>query len=271
MSITLLGSLSRLDAPRYRAELYRAWVTASSAGLSHTQALEGLGQSGSAETEEARRYLLVGVQQERSIASLVRARPNLFDPFEGAVLTAGEENDALPNALRLLADVFSREYKRMLSIRLLMGYPIFIGVALTFVVAIPMLHRGWRTYMVFVGIAFIALMMLGGLVLGFIAGAMSAGVKMTRARFARALVVALETGIPLGRAIRLAVDASGSPVLKAQIASRSERDLNTTPLAKMFEGCREVPPAMLTAMSVADATGDYLHTLKRYADQLEEK
>ena len=266
-----MGALGELDAPRYRAELYRAWVTANSAGLSHTAALEALGVSGSPVTEEARRYLLVGMQQGKSVASLVKARPNLFDPFEGAVLSAGEENDTLPQSLRMLADVFSREFKRMNSIRLLMGYPIFIAVALSFVVALPALHRGWRPYMVIVSLLLAGVLMLGGIAIALIAGAIASGTSMTRVRFARGLAVALAAGIPVGRSVRLSVDASKSSVLKAHIAKHAERELATMPLAVLFNGCREVPPAMLAQMSVADATGDYVHTMRRYADGLEEK
>lgn len=271
MSITLLGALGELDAPRYRAELYRAWGTANSAGLSHAAALEALGVSGSRTTEEARRYLLVGVQQGKSVTSLVKARPNLFDALEAAVLTVGEENDALPRSLQLLADAYRREFKRMNSIRLLMGYPIFIGVVLTFVAAVPALHRGWRPYLVIVGGLQAALLLAGGLVIAVIARAMSAGAAMTRPRFAHALAVTLAAGMPPGRAARISVDASRNAALRAHLAARSERDLATTPLAKLFEGCREIPSAMLTQMSVADATGDYVHTMRRYADQREEK
>jgi type II secretory pathway component PulF len=271
MSITLLGALSALGEPRYRAELYRAWETANSAGLSHAAALEALGTSGSRRTEDARRYLLVGLQQGKSLTSLMRARPSLFDALEVAVLTAGEENDTLPHSLQLLTDLYSREFKRANSIRLLMGYPIFIGVALSFAAALPALHRGWRPYLVMIGVLLAALLLLGGLVIAVIAGVMLSGTAMSRERFARVLAVTLAAGIPVGRAVRLSVDASRNAGLRAHLVARSERDLATTPLAKIFEGCREVPPAMLTQMSIADVTGDYIHTMRRHADQLEEK
>jgi type II secretory pathway component PulF len=158
----------------------------------------------------------------------------------------------------------------MNRIRLLMGYPIFLGVALTFVAALPMLHRGWRPYLVTIGILMVALIMAGGLMINLIASLMSTGASMTHARFARALAVTLAAGIPAGRAVRLAVDTSRSAALKAHLAARSERELATTPLAKLFEGCREIPPALLTELSVADATGEYVHTMRRYADQLKE-
>jgi hypothetical protein len=74
----------------------------------------------------------------------------------------------------------------------------------------------------------------------------------------------------MGRTARLAVDVSGSAALRMHLAKRSERELGTTPLATLFEGCREMPAGLIGEMRVADATGDYLFTLKRYADQLEE-
>jgi type II secretory pathway component PulF len=78
-----------------------------------------------------------------------------------------------------------------------------------------------------------------------------------------------EAGLPRGRAVRLAVDASGSSEIRAHVARRSERELNVLPLAKLFEGSRILPGEMLAQMSVADATGLYAETLRRYADALE--
>jgi type II secretory pathway component PulF len=92
---------------------------------------------------------------------------------------------------------------------------------------------------------------------------------LTRARFARVLAMTLEAGIPRGRAVRLSVDASGNGGLREQIKKRSERELNTVPLAKLFEGCEQVPPALLGQMMVADATSDYKGTLSVYAANLD--
>jgi type II secretory pathway component PulF len=96
-------------------------------------------------------------------------------------------------------------------------------------------------------------------------------VSITRARFAQLLAMTLEAGIPLGRALRLAVDASGNPRLRAHIGARPEPELAATPLAKLFEGCEEVPPALIGQMMVADATRDYRDTLVRYARDLENR
>ena len=269
MSITILGALSRLDEPRHRAELYRAWSTARVAGLADPVALEQIGPSRSPEVEEMRRHLVVGLTQKRSIDGLVKARPKLFSSLESAVLLAGEQAGRLDTAVRLLATFYSNESKRMLRVRLRMGYPLFLGVIGAFVATLPILSRnGWRGYVWAIGIALVALWFLGGLVLSILAGMAAAGIVPTRARFLQALLTAINAGIPAGRAVRIAVESSGDNELVRHLAKYSERDVNTIPMATLFAGCASVPPALLSQMAIADATGDFLNTIKPYADAL---
>lgn len=267
MSLTLPGAMRQMNEGRYRAELFRAWHTGLGAGLAHHVSLDQIGRIGSAPTEELRRHLIIGAQQGRSVASLVRARPKLFSQFEAAILVTGDESGTLSNALRLLADYYARDFRQMLHIRSQMAYPIFIGVVASFVLTLPFLHRGgWRPYMAAIGGFFAAFMLMGGLPISILAGIMNGGARVTRARFVRALVTSLEAGLPRGRSLRLAVDSSGSATMLQHVAKRSERDLSTMPLAELFTGCVNVSPDLLSQMAVADATGDYLNTLKRYAE-----
>jgi hypothetical protein len=271
MNMTVFGALRRLDQARFRAELYRGWSAGLGAGLAHGVALEQIGRIGSAETEELRRYLVVGAQQGRVVGALVKARPRLFDPFETAILSQGEAAGSLDKSLRILADHFAREYKRMLRIRLQMGYLLFFGLIASFVITTPFLHRGgWVSYTIAIAFALAGFLLMGGIFISVVAGIISGGAAFTFPRFVRALVAGAEAGLPMGRTARLAVDVSGSAALRMHLAKRSERELGTTPLATLFEGCREMPAGLIGEMRVADATGDYLFTLKRYADQLEE-
>ena len=272
MSITIPGALRRLDEPGHRAELYRAWSTARVAGLADPVALEQIGPSRSPEVEELRRHLVVGLTQARSIDGLVKARPKLFSSLESAVLLAGEQADTLDTSVRLLATFYSAEYKRMLRVRLRMGYPLFFGVIVAFVATLPVLSRnGWHGYMWAIGIWLVALWFLGGLVLSILAGMAAAGIVPTRARFLQALITALDAGIPIGRAVRIAVESSGDNELVRHLAKLSERDVNTSPMATLFAGCASIPAPLLSQMAIADATGDYLHTIKQYADALPQK
>ena len=272
MSITIPGALSRLDEPGHRAELYRAWSTARVAGLADLVALEQIGPSRSPEVEELRRHLIVGLTQKRSIDSLIKTRPKLFSLLETSVLLAGEQAGTLDTSVRLLATFYSNEYKRMLAVRLRMGYPLFAGVIAAFVATLPVLGRnGWRGYMWAIGISLLALWFLGGLVLSILAGMAAAGIVPTRARFLQALLTALGAGIPAGRAVRIAVESSGDTELVRHLAKFSERDVNTTPMATLFAGCASIPAPLLSQMAIADATGDYLNTIKPYADALLQK
>ena len=272
MSFTLFGALNDLDESRHRAELYRAWEVGLGAGFTHDFSLEQIGRIRAARTEAIRRYLLVGTRLGRAITPLVHARPMLFDPFEAALLAAGDESGTLANSLRLLSDQFRREYARMLKVRSYMGYPVFLGLLAAFSLTLPFLHRGGaRAYLAAIGGAIAALLLIGGVPISILAGVLAARSAYSIPRFARALAVGAEAGLPLGRLVQLSVAISDNADLKRHIANRSERQLSIIPLANLFEGCRAVPAELLGQMKVADATGDYAATLTRYADTLESK
>ena len=270
MSLSVLGALRSLDEPRYRAELYRAWATAHAGGLSHQVALDGLPPSRSRPVEALRRALAFGTRQQKPVGVIVKTHPALLSSFEAAVLVAGDEANQFGTALPLLTDWFARESKRQLRVRLLMGYPIFFGVIASFAATLPVLYRSGRTaYLTAIGIALVTFTALGGVLLDLLAGAELARRSVTMVRFARALAGLMSMGIPRGRAVRLAADASGSVELRRHIAPRSDRELQTMPLARLLTGCRAVPAALLSQAGVADATGEYQATLLRYAESVE--
>ncbi len=272
MSFTVLGALRGLDESRHRAELYRAWGTGLAAGLAPNVVLDQMGPIAFPSVEEARRYLVIGTGQGKSVTALVKARPKLFAPFEGAVLAAGDESGTLSQALRLLTDYFSADFKRCLAVRNALGYPIFLGLVASFGLPFVMLPKSpVKNYVVAIVIFLAAFLLLGGVFISILASISLNTNALTRARFARVLATTLEAGVPLGRAVRLSVDASGSRGLAEQIKKRSERELNTTPLAKLFDGCEQVPAGLMGQMMVADATGDYKGTLSVYAAELEQR
>ena len=272
MSFTVLGALRDLDESRHRAELYRAWGIGLAAGLAPHVVLDQMGRIAFPSVDEARRYLVVGAGQGKSVTALVKARPKLFAPFEGAVLVAGDESGTLSQSLRLLTDYFSGDFKRCLAVRNALGYPIFVGLVAAFGLPFVLLPKSpMTTYFAAIVILLAAFLLAGGVFLSILASMSLNTGALTRARFARMLAMTLEAGIPLGRAVRLSVDASANGGLREHIKKRSERELNTTPLAKLFGGCEQVPPALLGQMMVADATGDYKGTLSVYAAGLEQQ
>ncbi len=270
MSFTVLGALRALDEQRHRAELYRAWNAGVDAGMQTNVVLDQMGTIAYPAVEEARRYLVIGIGQGKSVTALVKARPNLFAPFDGAVLAAGDESGTLGQSLRLLTDYFSGEFKRALKVRNALGYPVFLGVVAAFglpFVALP--KSPVKTYVTWIAVLLAGFLLIGGVFLSVLSSILLNTNALTRARFVRVLASTLEAGLPLGRAVRLAVDASGNRGLAEHIKKRTERELSTTPVATLFEGCEEIPAGLMGQMMIADATGDYRGTLTVYARELE--
>jgi type II secretory pathway component PulF len=272
MAFTILGALRSLDASRHRAELYRAWNTGLAAGIPANLVLEQMGPIPFPSVEEVRRYLVVGLGQGKSITALVNARPKLFAPFEGAVLAAGDQSGKLDQSLRLLTDHFAADNRRLLKVRDALLYPVFFGLVASFGLPFLVMHTSpMESYSKAIVLLLALFLLLGGVLISAIASFLLNTNSRTRARFASVLASMLEAGLPVGRAVRLAVDASGNRGLQVHIGRRTERELSTAPLAKLFEGCEEVPAELMGQMSVADATGDYEGTLTVYARALEER
>ena len=270
MSVTLASELRRFDEPRYRAEFYRAWHAGCSAGLTHHATLSALAPSPSPSVEALRRCIVDGTDAGRSVVSAIATAPGALATFEAALLAASEASGTLDAALRLLADHFGYEYKRTLRVRILMGYPIFLWVVASFAIPIVGLHvQGWQRYLTTVGLWLAALFLVGGVPIRAISGILLESPQRVGVRVARVLAMLLAAGAPRGRAVRAAVDASGGADLKRHFAKRSERDLNTIPLATLFEGSRAIPAALLSQMRIADVTHDYQDTLGRYAEMAE--
>jgi type II secretory pathway component PulF len=272
MSFTVLGSLRSLDESRHRAELFRAWNAGLTAGLTSNVVLNQMGTIAFDSVDETRRYLAVGTGQGKSITALVKARPKLFAPFEAGVLVAGDESGTLNQSLRLRTDYFAGEFKRTLKVRNALGYPVFLGLVAAFGLPFLLLRKSpVARYVEWIFVLLAAFLLLGGVALTILASIFLNTNALTRARFARVLAATLEAGVPLGRAVRLAVDASGNRGLVEHIKKRTERELSTTPLAKLFAGCEEIPAGLMGQMMVADATSDYSGTLTVYARGLEER
>lgn len=93
--------------------------------------------------------------------------------------------------------------------------------------------------------------------------------KYVRGRLMRALTVGVEGGLPLGRAIELAVAAAANGAVRAYMARFTHDQLSSQPLSRTFAGCPYVDRPMVAAMEVADKTGNYSDTLKRLAELYE--
>ena len=104
MSRSLVSAWNELDVARYKAELYRMWYAGYHAGLPHQKVLAAAGSFQRSPTVERMRVeLLRGVEQRNALETTVRARPDLFIPFEASLIALGEESGGLEEIFKLLA------------------------------------------------------------------------------------------------------------------------------------------------------------------------
>jgi type II secretory pathway component PulF len=266
----VLAALKALDDGRHRAAFYRMWRAGYSAAFTHPKSLETMGPRESAQTESVRQWLLSGTTRGREVAELVKSGGDRFEEFERALLTLGEESGRLDDALRLLGDFYMKKHQLMLRVKNQMTYPLFTGLAACFIAPLKLVFFGQTT--AYMGLAFGSAAMLavsaGGIVAG-VAAAYGRKPPMARARMARALAAAVEAGLALPRAIRLAADASANPEIRAFVLAQSERQLSTRSISASLAGCPHLTPEFVGILETAEKTGNFA-PLARLAELYED-
>lgn len=271
MPLTLTQAWNELDAARFKAELYRMWYAGHHAGLEHPKALELMDDFHRSPTvAQTRTWLLQGTKRRQTLATITRAKPALFTPFEAALLVLGEESGALEQCLKLLAEYFAAEHRLVLWVKKKMTYPMFNCLAATFIAPFSLLFFGHTAAYLGIVVSGLTVELLagGGLLLAA-AKWFQQRPKYVRGRLLRALTIGIESGLPLGRAVELAVNATANQAIRAHVARFTREQLGSQPLSKTFANCPVVPREMAAAMEVAEATGDYTGTLKKMAELYE--
>lgn len=247
-----------LHDARDRAEFYRLWSAGHGAGLTHPSSLENMGERESAAVEDVRQWLLAGTRRGGDIATVVRAGGARFDDFERALLTLGDEAGRLDHALRLLADFHARKQRLMSWVRKQMVYPVFTVMVACFVAPVPLLVAGMTTAYSVIAFGAAALLLVNSrALLGAIAARYGRRPALVRARMARALSTAIEAGLPLPRAVRLAADASANAAVRDYVARIDDHRLSTAPLAEVLAGCPHLTADFVAVLATAERTGDY--------------
>lgn len=221
--------------------------------------------------ESARTWLLDGTRRGVGVAHLVRQGGAQFEPFERSLLSLGDESGSLEESLRLLAEFYARKHRLMLKVRKQMAYPLFIGICATVIAPFPLLYFGQvLAYLATVAVGLSAWAVAGGAVVLAVANRYGGTPAMVRARLARALATAIEAGLPLGRAIRLAADASADPEVLRFVQSVDERTLSGQPIVVTLAQCPHMSPDFLAVLQVAETTGDFRNSIARLADLYED-
>ncbi len=248
----------QLDDGRDRSEFYRLWRAATSAGFTIPKAMETMGVRPAPQVEDIRQWLLDGTRRGDGVAHLVRTGRPRFDAFERALLLLGDEAGRLEPSLALLAEFYARKHRLMLAVRKQMAYPLFTGMFATFIAPFPLLFFGnVAAYLAVVAMGLAAWMFAGGAIVHGFANRYGRQPAFVRARLARALSTAIEAGLPLGRAVRLAADASADSAVKAFVQGIDERTLSTQAMTITMARCPHMSPDFLAVLHVAEATGDF--------------
>lgn len=214
-------------------------------------------------------YRMWHVRQRAGLPYPDEPSPHPPPPFAAALLRLGEESGHLEECLRLLAEYFAAEHRLVLTVLRKATYPFFTGVLATFVAPLPLLVFGQPfAYALTVGAGLAGWALFGGGALHAISRWYLQKPAYVLGRLLRALTIAIEAGLPLGRAVPLAAQATGSATVLAHVQAQGARVLGQ-PLAATFRGCPLVPREALAALEVADVSGDYQGALRRLADLVE--
>jgi type II secretory pathway component PulF len=265
-----LTAYRTLDDSAHRAEFYRMWRAGYSAALPHPKSLEAMGPRRSPHVEGARQWLLEGTTKGRGIAELARGGGARFEQFERAILVLGDEAGSLDGSLRLLADFFMRKHQLMLWVKKQMAQPLLTALFACLIAPFPLLYFGHVRAYVIAAFGSIAVLLLsaGSLV---VAVSKRYGRKpaVARARMARALATAVEAGLPLGRALRLAADASANAEIQTYMSKQTERQLSSRSVVETLAACPHLTPDFLAMVDTAERTGDF-GVLTRLAELYED-
>jgi type II secretory pathway component PulF len=268
---TFVAAWSLLSRSRHRAELYRMWHAAESAGFTVPAAMETMGVRRSPDSEMVRRWLLDGTRAGQGVGDLAREDAGRLDDVERALLEVGAESGTLQRSLQLLGDYHSAKHRMMLRVTKRMVYPLFTGMCATIIAPIPLLIDGHAiAYLLVVMVGLLAWLAAGGALVQAAANHFGREPALVRARFARSLATAVEAGLPLPRAVRLAAAASADDDVKRYVRAISEHALAERSLADTLAHCPQMSPDFLALLATAERTGDFRSTMARLATLYED-
>ena len=265
---SLFRTWNELNLGRHKAEFYRMWRAGYGAGLPNAQVFAQMGDfSRSPTVRRLREVMLEGVERRLTVRDTIRGHPELLIPFESATLELGEESGRLEDVLGLLGDYFTAEHRMMMWVKRKLAYPMTTTVTAIFIAPFPILFFGdIQLYVVVVVSELVAVLLLGGTVLAAAARWFGRRARFVVGRFCRALTLGIEAGLSLDRVTELAVAAAAHPELTRHLNRVPRRQRAGQPLSKTFAGTTMLPPNVVAALEVAEASGDYGGTVRKLAE-----
>lgn len=276
---------------------FRQLATMLHAGVGMVQTFETL----SRQTKDAKlvailRELVVHTREGRPMSFGMQRYPEVFSPLVLSMIRVGEESGTLDEVLRHIADYLEREIRLRNLIRRQTLYPkivlassvviilaanaIITAVGSTGTISTPLTNP--VTWVVLTPIVV-------GLWLFVRLGLPNPGIKsqweevlhrtpylgetvkmMAMAKFARALAAMYRGGVPLPRAASLAIDSSGSEVIRTKMRFVPKRLEEGHGLTASFAETNALSPMLLDMMHTGESTGNVDDMLDKIADFYED-
>lgn len=251
------------------------------------------------------------VRSGKTLSEGMSGYPKVFSPFYVAMVKSGERTGALDGAMRTLAEYYERQQKLITKVRNAMAYPalvLAVGImTLVFVFTnvmpriMPILERldtelplstralmGISAFMrlnwpwILLAFAVAAALFARGMKSPAFRRQLSAFklkmplfgdviYKAELARFTRALEIGLASGIPITRALDIAL-----PILKevdiSERLSRCSSSLESgDTLEASFRACEVFDDFVLSIIHVGEESGNLTGTLSEVADEFEQQ
>lgn len=277
-----------LVLPRHfssRGELYHQFSRLTAAGIGIPQAVEILQRS---PPSRSFRIPLAIVHQQllagATFAEALQGTGTWLPSFDGALLHAGEQSGRLPACFDLLAAHYERNAALLKKTISSLFYPALLFHMVILIAPLPELVRTWNVpaYLgkalavllpVYAVVAFIILALQGRHGEGWRMGIEAllhrvpllgaARRNLALARLASALEALIAAGVNIVQAWEIAGAASGSPALRAAVASwRQQLEMGATP-AEMLSHSRAFPEIFSNLYHTGEITGSLEETLQR--------
>jgi type II secretory pathway component PulF len=217
------------------------------------------------------------------------------DGFLLAVIERGEASGTLEASFRQLERVAKAKLDRRRQLIREMAYPLLCFIAFLLLWPVPhLVKHGTDAYLIRAVPPFVVLFVLGFFfifqwpkakvdpALGRRLDGIRVGLPVVgrpirasiQARFGRALALLVRTGMNMDRALELAGEASGSPLLAMRVSLLADdlRRGNARPLSEMLAPLTDIlAPSFLGMLKTGEQTGEIDTMLEKAADLYEEE
>ncbi len=268
---------------------YRQFAAMLRAGVPIYQSLSTLGmQTPNGALRRCLAQMGADIRAGGTLSAAMGRYPWIFDDFQRAMVTAGEQSGGLDTMFGRIADALEQQDALRRKIKSETFYPKLTGVA-SFLLP-PLFYLFLGDTAAYLQHAVVPLIYIIGVSLGlFIINRLGAQVRsaydalaaclpgvggtvrvVAMARFCRTLASLYAAGIPLPQAVQSAADSCGNAYLGARIKSAIPAIMSGQGLTESLSATRILPPMVVSMLGVGEQTGSLDQTMDKVAEHYEQ-